>query len=203
MWRRHWSSPSAVIATVGRSVEPARLLFRGERQRAREGRGVEPELLDPRELAAAHDLAGDRVELPDVLVAQPQDAGRTIDRARQHFGPAEVGEIELRVKRRDRTGRRRPRRRKRESRVRPRSARPQSGGYPMDVARRSLGTSGIEVSRLALGSWRTFERISADDGLAVMRAARDAGITFLDDARYDDETGTRADPHRLLRSAVR
>jgi aryl-alcohol dehydrogenase-like predicted oxidoreductase len=45
------------------------------------------------------------------------------------------------------------------------------------------------VSIFALGSWRTFERISRDQGLAVMRAARDAGITFLDDARYNDETG--------------
>jgi aryl-alcohol dehydrogenase-like predicted oxidoreductase len=53
-----------------------------------------------------------------------------------------------------------------------------------------LGGSGITVSRMALGSWRTFERISRDQGLAVMRAAREAGITFLDDARYNDETGT-------------
>jgi L-glyceraldehyde 3-phosphate reductase len=52
-----------------------------------------------------------------------------------------------------------------------------------------LGTSGIQVSPMALGSWRTFERISRDQGIGVMRAARDAGITFLDDARYDDETG--------------
>ncbi len=52
-----------------------------------------------------------------------------------------------------------------------------------------LGTSGIPVSRLALGSWRTFERIDRDQGLSVMTAARDAGITFLDDARYNDETG--------------
>ena len=64
----------------------------------------------------------------------------------------------------------------------------------MEEARRSLGSSGIEVSRLALGSWRTFERISRDDGVAVMRAARDAGITFLDDARYNDETGTAPIP---------
>ena len=42
---------------------------------------------------------------------------------------------------------------------------------------------------MSLGSWRTFERISHDDGIAVMRAAREAGINFLDDARYDDETG--------------
>ncbi len=57
-----------------------------------------------------------------------------------------------------------------------------------------LGASGLQVSRMALGSWRTFERISRDDGLAVMRAARDAGITFLDDARYNDETGTAPIP---------
>jgi aryl-alcohol dehydrogenase-like predicted oxidoreductase len=52
-----------------------------------------------------------------------------------------------------------------------------------------LGASGIEVSRLALGSWRTFERISRERGVSVMRAAREAGVTFLDDARYNDETG--------------
>jgi aryl-alcohol dehydrogenase-like predicted oxidoreductase len=53
----------------------------------------------------------------------------------------------------------------------------------------ALGSSGIRVSRLALGSWRTYERIGPDRGNHVMTAARDAGITFLDDARYNDETG--------------
>jgi aryl-alcohol dehydrogenase-like predicted oxidoreductase len=62
----------------------------------------------------------------------------------------------------------------------------------MDTA--PLGASGIEVSRLALGSWRTFERLTRDEGLAVMVAAREAGITFLDDARYNDETGTAPIP---------
>jgi aryl-alcohol dehydrogenase-like predicted oxidoreductase len=57
-----------------------------------------------------------------------------------------------------------------------------------------LGASGIPVSRLALGSWRTFERISRDRGVAVMRAARAAGITLLDDARYNDEAGTAPIP---------
>jgi len=57
------------------------------------------------------------------------------------------------------------------------------------VPRVPLGASGIQVSRLALGSWRTYERISREQGILVMRAARDAGITFLDDARYNDETG--------------
>jgi aryl-alcohol dehydrogenase-like predicted oxidoreductase len=60
----------------------------------------------------------------------------------------------------------------------------------VDTSARILGASGLEVSRLSLGSWRTFERLSAPDGLSVMLAAREAGITFLDDARYDDETGT-------------
>ena len=54
--------------------------------------------------------------------------------------------------------------------------------------RRPLGSSGLEVSRLSLGSWRTFERIPRADALAVMRAAREIGFNFLDDARYNDET---------------
>src|SRR6478672_7639402 len=54
---------------------------------------------------------------------------------------------------------------------------------------RPLGSSGFDVSLFSLGSWRTFERIPREQGAAVMRAARDAGINFLDDARYDDETG--------------
>jgi len=60
--------------------------------------------------------------------------------------------------------------------------------------RTSLGTSGLDVSRLSLGSWRTFERISREDALAVMGAAREHGFNFLDDARYDDETGTAPIP---------
>jgi aryl-alcohol dehydrogenase-like predicted oxidoreductase len=52
-----------------------------------------------------------------------------------------------------------------------------------------LGASGLTVSTMALGSWRTFERISRERGIAVMRAACEAGVTFLDDARYNDETG--------------
>ncbi|HUB70067.1 MAG TPA: aldo/keto reductase [Acidimicrobiales bacterium] len=57
------------------------------------------------------------------------------------------------------------------------------------MRRRSLGTSGIEVSALSLGSWRTYERIPRKQGIDVMRAAQERGITFLDDARYNDESG--------------
>lgn len=42
---------------------------------------------------------------------------------------------------------------------------------------------------MSLGSWRSFERIPRDQGVEVMRAARAAGINFLDDSRYTDETG--------------
>lgn len=59
---------------------------------------------------------------------------------------------------------------------------------------RPLGRSGLEVSAVSLGSWRTFERIPREQGLAVMVAARETGISFLDDARYDDETGTAPIP---------
>lgn len=57
------------------------------------------------------------------------------------------------------------------------------------LPQRQLGSSALEVSVMSLGSWRTFERIPREQGVEVMRAAREAGITFLDDARYDDETG--------------
>ena len=59
---------------------------------------------------------------------------------------------------------------------------------------RPLGSSGIPVSVMSLGSWRTFERMSREQGEAVMRAAREEGINFLDDARYNDETGTAPIP---------
>ena len=64
----------------------------------------------------------------------------------------------------------------------------------MTLPHRPLGESGIDVSIMSLGSWRTYERLSRDEGVAVMRAAREAGIDFLDDARYDDETGTAPIP---------
>jgi aryl-alcohol dehydrogenase-like predicted oxidoreductase len=58
-----------------------------------------------------------------------------------------------------------------------------------DIPHRPLGQSALTVSVLALGSWQTFERISRDQGIAVMRAAREHGIDFLDDASYHDKAG--------------
>ena len=60
----------------------------------------------------------------------------------------------------------------------------------MSLSRRPLGSSGMHVSVLSLGSWRTYDRLPVEAGVAIMRAARDEGINFFDDARYDDETGT-------------
>jgi aryl-alcohol dehydrogenase-like predicted oxidoreductase len=57
------------------------------------------------------------------------------------------------------------------------------------VAHHRLGGSSLEVSRIALGSWRTFERMARADAEAVLDHALRSGIDFLDDARYDDETG--------------
>jgi L-glyceraldehyde 3-phosphate reductase len=59
---------------------------------------------------------------------------------------------------------------------------------------RMLGSTGMEVSALSLGSWRTFERLPADTGVSIVRAAREEGINFFDDARYNDETGTAPIP---------
>jgi aryl-alcohol dehydrogenase-like predicted oxidoreductase len=55
---------------------------------------------------------------------------------------------------------------------------------------RPLGSSYLSVSVLALGSWRTYERISREAGVAVLREARACGIDFLEVARYNDESGT-------------
>jgi L-glyceraldehyde 3-phosphate reductase len=57
------------------------------------------------------------------------------------------------------------------------------------VAHRRLGDSSLEVSRIALGSWRTFEHMDRGDAERVVGHALAAGIDFLDDARYNDETG--------------
>ena len=62
------------------------------------------------------------------------------------------------------------------------------------LAHRPLGSSGIQVSPLALGSWQTYERIPRQTGAAVLARARDLGIDFLEVARYNDRTGTAPIP---------
>jgi L-glyceraldehyde 3-phosphate reductase len=54
---------------------------------------------------------------------------------------------------------------------------------------RRLGHSELEVSALSLGSWRTYERLDERTGVEILRAASEEGISFFDDARYNEETG--------------
>jgi aryl-alcohol dehydrogenase-like predicted oxidoreductase len=58
------------------------------------------------------------------------------------------------------------------------------------LAHRSLGSSGVQVSVLSLGSWQTYERIPREAGAAVLARARECGVDFLEVARYNDQTGT-------------
>src|SRR6185436_12532363 len=55
---------------------------------------------------------------------------------------------------------------------------------------RSLGHSGLAVSAFSLGSWLTYEFMDEPAALAVIESGLAAGMNFLDDARYDDRTGT-------------
>ena len=60
----------------------------------------------------------------------------------------------------------------------------------MTAGARVLGASGIAVSPIALGSWRTFEHMPREEAERLLAYALQQGIDFLDDARYDDETGS-------------
>jgi len=57
-----------------------------------------------------------------------------------------------------------------------------------NLCARPLGSSGIAVSAMSLGSWRTFEHLPPETGAAILAAARNECINFFDDARYNDET---------------
>lgn len=72
----------------------------------------------------------------------------------------------------------------------PFDADPRSTEPPAGTAPRPLGSAPFQVSPLALGTWRTLERLQRDDAVALVRHAYERGIDFFDDARYDDETGS-------------
>src|ERR1700730_8217514 len=57
------------------------------------------------------------------------------------------------------------------------------------VARRALGSSRLAGSAVALGSWGALCRLPRERSLELLRHARERGINFLDEARYNDETG--------------
>jgi aryl-alcohol dehydrogenase-like predicted oxidoreductase len=55
---------------------------------------------------------------------------------------------------------------------------------------KQLGHSALKVSVFSLGSWLTYEYMAEEEALAVLGRGLEAGINFLDDARYDDRSGT-------------
>ncbi|MCW4458643.1 aldo/keto reductase [Microbacterium sp. MPKO10] len=67
----------------------------------------------------------------------------------------------------------------------------------MNTAR--LGTSEVEVSRLSLGSWYTYSRLSFEAGTELVRTALDRGITFFDVAYYRNSPHTEMIFSRLIR----
>ena len=52
----------------------------------------------------------------------------------------------------------------------------------------------MEVSPVALGSWRTYERLPRERSIEILGHALASGVNFLDDARYDDETASAPIP---------
>lgn len=64
-----------------------------------------------------------------------------------------------------------------------------------------LGTSDVEVSRLSLGSWYTYSRLSFEAGTRLVRTALDNGVTFFDVAYYRNSPHTELIFSRLIREA--
>jgi aryl-alcohol dehydrogenase-like predicted oxidoreductase len=67
-------------------------------------------------------------------------------------------------------------------------------GGSLKLPLRRLGASRLEVSPVALGSWRTYERLPRERSIEVLGHALESGVNFLDDARYDDETASAPIP---------
>ena len=67
-------------------------------------------------------------------------------------------------------------------------------GGSLKLPLRRLGASRLEVSPVALGSWRTYERLPRERSIEVLSHALESGVNFLDDARYDDETASAPIP---------
>lgn len=52
------------------------------------------------------------------------------------------------------------------------------------VPRHQLGTSGLEASRFALGSWHVYDRMHFEDAVTMVRTAVDRGINLFDVGVY-------------------
>ena len=62
----------------------------------------------------------------------------------------------------------------------------------MEIPRRPLGTSGILVSAIGLGGYHLAMAGSEREGIRIVHAAVDAGVTFMDNAwEYHDGKSER------------
>ena len=67
-----------------------------------------------------------------------------------------------------------------------------------------LGRTGLQVSRLCLGTMNFGPRTPEDDSHAIMDAAHEAGINFFDTAnRYGTEPGETETIHELVAQRMR
>ena len=70
----------------------------------------------------------------------------------------------------------------------------------MEMVHRRLGRSGLKVSVLSFGSWVTFKaQVDKDAAAEMLQEARDAGVTFFDNA----EAYAGGDSERIMGEAIR
>jgi aryl-alcohol dehydrogenase-like predicted oxidoreductase len=72
-----------------------------------------------------------------------------------------------------------------------------------DLPRRRLGKTGVEVSALGLGGFHIGQQGSEEDGIRLVRAAIDAGITFLDNCWDYNEGNSETRMGKALRDGYR
>lgn len=66
----------------------------------------------------------------------------------------------------------------------------------------NIGTSTVEVSKLSLGSWNTYSRLSFEANIELLNHAQARGINFFDIAYYRDKPHTEVLFGRMLQEAA-
>ena len=95
--RRTVPLPSAVRTNFSGTVESLGVLLRLEADGAGTGRPVDSCLLDPCQTARSEQAVGDGIQIPYVVVSEPQNTVISIVAAIEHLGPTQVGKGEFEV----------------------------------------------------------------------------------------------------------
>lgn len=66
---------------------------------------------------------------------------------------------------------------------------------------KKIGTTGIDVSTLSLGSWYVYSRLTYEAGVSLVKSALDLGINFFDVAYYRNSVHTELIWSRLIKGA--